>query len=514
MQQLPLFSLNTTTDPSQGALSKLLKSQGEGGDSGSASSSAFRQFFDQAAVASEGGRESLQAFSSPESAGAALQIFQKNWQLPSGFSTSQSSDLPLSISDVTMEELASAYTETKAYSDQGTLLPKYAKEGEMSPVSSGEAAVAGLDPTLTRSDMISGGQSTGAPTDPGSQYWSFLAGDQGDGELSSIDPIVDAEVLATTEVLDPVNIAPEVLTQNDSTTLLSGSGVSQQTLAQQAGVAGSNVLSQQAGTPAMRSARTDSNAGGVLSRSNLPAGDALVAEPSRYAQSAASGSLDQPGLQSNESLKLNTAPLNAMSSEADQSFKQVMSQTVGEVLTDSAEGLAEEAQVKAELNARANEAQSRVQQNLRPYTTSVPSPVGDAQWSQDMSEKVVWLTSRNIQSAQIHLNPAELGPVEVKVSVQNDQTVVSFNVQNTQVRELLEANVHRLREMMDGNGVNLADVNVDQGDSGAQEQSLADGQSGSGSSAASNDGALSEGEEGLEAVVSDLNSVGIVDAYA
>ena len=83
------------------------------------------------------------------------------------------------------------------------------------------------------------------------------------------------------------------------------------------------------------------------------------------------------------------------------------------------------------------------------------------EWGDEIGQKIVWFTGRSIQSAEIHLNPAELGPIDVKISVQNDTASVTFNAHNSSVRELLESNVTRLREMMEQNGVELQQVDVD-----------------------------------------------------
>lgn len=105
----------------------------------------------------------------------------------------------------------------------------------------------------------------------------------------------------------------------------------------------------------------------------------------------------------------------------------------------------------------------------KPYSTTLGTPVNAEEWAEEVSQKIVWFTGRHIQAAEMHLNPAELGPIDVRINVHNDVTTVTFNVQNSSVRELLEANVVRLREMMDANGVSLGDVNVDSGKQDAQQ---------------------------------------------
>jgi flagellar hook-length control protein FliK len=83
-----------------------------------------------------------------------------------------------------------------------------------------------------------------------------------------------------------------------------------------------------------------------------------------------------------------------------------------------------------------------------------------AAWGEEVGSRVKWMVNSQVQSAELKMNPANLGPVEVKISVQNDQTTIHFSAQNGAVREALDAAMPRLREMLGDNGVNLADVDV------------------------------------------------------
>ncbi len=158
-----------------------------------------------------------------------------------------------------------------------------------------------------------------------------------------------------------------------------------------------------------------------------------------------------------------------LTSESDTLFRTQLDAASLTLAAEGAEGADELLQDKSSGLTRGIDLQSRqTAATARPYTTAVNVPVGDPQWNDQVGQKIVWLTGRQIQSAEIHVNPAELGPVEVKISVSNDQATVSFNAQHASVRELLEANVHRLREMMEANGVNLGEVNVGNGDADAQ----------------------------------------------
>jgi flagellar hook-length control protein FliK len=82
------------------------------------------------------------------------------------------------------------------------------------------------------------------------------------------------------------------------------------------------------------------------------------------------------------------------------------------------------------------------------------------QWGEAVTEKVMWMSSKGIKEAIIQLDPPELGSLQVKVGVNQDQAQVSFTVQNASVREALDQQSMRLREMFAEDGLNLTDVDV------------------------------------------------------
>lgn len=92
--------------------------------------------------------------------------------------------------------------------------------------------------------------------------------------------------------------------------------------------------------------------------------------------------------------------------------------------------------------------------------TAVPIPVGQPQWSQAVGEKVLWLAAQNVSSAEIHLNPEGLGPMQVKVSVNQEQTTINFTSHHAVVREVLDQNLGRLRDLFSEQGLNLVNVDV------------------------------------------------------
>lgn len=101
----------------------------------------------------------------------------------------------------------------------------------------------------------------------------------------------------------------------------------------------------------------------------------------------------------------------------------------------------------------------------------VATPFQTPQWGQAIAEQITWMANKGIQSAEIQMDPPELGPIQVKVTVNsNEQANVSFVVQHSSVREALDQSAMRLRELFSGEGLNLVDVDVsDQSQHGQNE---------------------------------------------
>ncbi|NWO05202.1 MAG: flagellar hook-length control protein FliK [Alteromonadaceae bacterium] len=150
---------------------------------------------------------------------------------------------------------------------------------------------------------------------------------------------------------------------------------------------------------------------------------------------------------------------------------------------------------------------------LRSYATSVDVPVGQAEWGDKVMGKLSFLTAANMQEAEIHLTPPDMGPMEVKVRMQNEQANITVHSANPVVREQLEQNSHRLREMLGDQGVELGQFDVaDQSRQEPGEQGDGPGEGGSGQ----NNGAVAEAGEEEEVVRSgdlDLAWSGEVDTF-
>jgi flagellar hook-length control protein FliK len=85
---------------------------------------------------------------------------------------------------------------------------------------------------------------------------------------------------------------------------------------------------------------------------------------------------------------------------------------------------------------------------------------GKPVWNQGMGKQILWMVNQNISSAEIRLNPANLGPIEVLIDMSEDDISVSLTSRHAVVREAMEQALPKLREMLDENGFNLADTDI------------------------------------------------------
>ncbi len=90
----------------------------------------------------------------------------------------------------------------------------------------------------------------------------------------------------------------------------------------------------------------------------------------------------------------------------------------------------------------------------------IETPLKNQAWPAEFGQKIVWMTTQDKQSAQITLNPPQLGPIEISLNVKNDQATAVFVSANAEVRAVIESAMPRLREMLEGAGVQLGQTNV------------------------------------------------------
>lgn len=123
-------------------------------------------------------------------------------------------------------------------------------------------------------------------------------------------------------------------------------------------------------------------------------------------------------------------------------------------------------------------ASSAKQQTVAAENASADSRVmpniQDERWGDALGQRLAMMVTDQRQEAVMRLDPPELGTLGVRLVVENGSVSVQFTSAVPQVREMLEIEADRLRDAIESEGLELADVNVGQGegDSRQQESSL------------------------------------------
>lgn len=115
-----------------------------------------------------------------------------------------------------------------------------------------------------------------------------------------------------------------------------------------------------------------------------------------------------------------------------------------------------------------------------------PIAMHQSGWTEEVVNRVMYLSSANLKAADIQLQPAELGRLDIRVNmVPDQQTQVTFMSAHPSVREALDGQMHRLRDMFAQQGMGQVDVNVSDQSRGSQQGQEQAQQSQSGRTSAS-----------------------------
>ena len=151
-----------------------------------------------------------------------------------------------------------------------------------------------------------------------------------------------------------------------------------------------------------------------------------------------------------------TAPANALLALAPEPLKEAVAAPVFETASSRSE-----APVAFSIAAQAIETGSSTPTRGVPEpSAAVQTRVGERAWDQAVGEKLVWMVNQKHQVAQLHLNPPELGPLKISISLDQNQASAQFFSAHASVREALETAMPRLREMLADSGITLGNASV------------------------------------------------------
>lgn len=102
----------------------------------------------------------------------------------------------------------------------------------------------------------------------------------------------------------------------------------------------------------------------------------------------------------------------------------------------------------------------------------ISAPLGSRDWPDEFSQKISWISTQQNQVAELHLNPPDLGPMSVTLTITDNQATAQFSSPHLAVREAIENAMPKLRESLADNGIMLGNATVNDQtprDSGANQ---------------------------------------------
>ena len=91
---------------------------------------------------------------------------------------------------------------------------------------------------------------------------------------------------------------------------------------------------------------------------------------------------------------------------------------------------------------------------------SIASPLSHPAFGDDLAHRVLLFAGQRVQSAEISLTPADLGPIRVSLELRGQEASVQFNAAHAATRSAIEDALPRLREMLAAQGLQLAQADV------------------------------------------------------
>ena len=86
--------------------------------------------------------------------------------------------------------------------------------------------------------------------------------------------------------------------------------------------------------------------------------------------------------------------------------------------------------------------------------------------SDALGQKIHWMHNAKISIAELHLHPAELGSIEIKIVTEDQQARVSFITSSATTRDVIEESLPKLRELLADSGITLDQSDISQKESG------------------------------------------------
>lgn len=139
------------------------------------------------------------------------------------------------------------------------------------------------------------------------------------------------------------------------------------------------------------------------------------------------------------------------------------------------------------------------------YARPVHTPVGTPAWADEIGSRLTMMVEQGKHTASLRLSPEHLGPLEIRIAMNDDKASVWFGAAHADTRAAIENALPKLREMFASQGLSLADAGVSREPPRQQASPAASQSPSSGEFAA---------ESGEQTIAAAHIRLGLLDAYA
>ena len=179
---------------------------------------------------------------------------------------------------------------------------------------------------------------------------------------------------------------------------------------------------------------------GLVTQQSAQSADQPAPAPVGSAKSETTAGLAQvgTGIDAEKPIKADTTPLAATADGADGPAKFAVATVATTEKAPATEPIARSDEQARTISTLASHPAATAQ---RDAPLAVHANIRDQSWSSEFSQKIVWLATAEKQSAQLTLNPPQMGPIEISLSVDKGSASASFVAA---LRELVRGGAERL----------------------------------------------------------------------
>lgn len=99
---------------------------------------------------------------------------------------------------------------------------------------------------------------------------------------------------------------------------------------------------------------------------------------------------------------------------------------------------------------------SRTAEAAAPVSVQVPTPATSPDFAKELGVQVSVLATDGVQQAELHLNPADMGPISIQIAIDGSQAQVNFGADSAATRQIIESGLPELAASLREAGFTLS----------------------------------------------------------